>query len=136
MVNKFQDRVKKLRKEKGLKQTELAEKIGVSMYTVSLWERGERYPEMKALKKLSDFFGVTVAYLEGDSYNRTENEGDNAVWLDDDAYLEEMFEKITRMSDDARLVIRDTVNTFFIAEDKQGHLRPEGEYVVSIKKRV
>ena len=114
----------------------MAEKIGVSMYTVSLWERGERYPEMKVLMKLSDFFGVTVAYLEGDSYNRTEKEDDNAVWLDDDAYLEEMFEKITRMSDDARLVIRDTVNTFFIAEDKQGHLRPEGEYTASLKKRV
>ena len=40
------------------------------------------------------------------------------------------------MSDDARLTIRDMVNTFFIAEDKQGHLRPESEYTVSLKKRV
>ena len=48
-MTKFQERVKKLRQEKGISQIELAGAIEVTNDTISLWERGLRRPENKQL---------------------------------------------------------------------------------------
>ena len=40
-MNKFPERLKLLRKEMGLTQTELAEKLGLKQATVAKWEKGE-----------------------------------------------------------------------------------------------
>ena len=133
-MTKFQERLKKLRQESGLKQIELAEKIGVSKNTVSVWERGLQIPEQKALRKLSDFFGVSVAYIAGHSYQRNGEEiiDDTAVWLEQDDYLENMFEKVLRLSDDSRLIIREAVNKLYMEDQSRGNLRPEGQATVHI----
>ena len=49
-----------LRKQKGLSQEELAEKIFVSRQAVSRWENGETVPSTETLKLLSEFFDVSV----------------------------------------------------------------------------
>lgn len=54
-------KIKELRHKAGLKQSELAERIGVSMYTVSCWERGLREPEMESIKKICGFFHISLA---------------------------------------------------------------------------
>ena len=97
-MTKFQERVKKLRQDKGISQIELAGAIEVTNDTISLWERGLRRPENKQLKKLSEFFDVSIAYLTGNSYNRhAENDFESeAVWLENVDFLEDMFEKVTR----------------------------------------
>ena len=48
-MTKFQERVKKLRQEKGISQIELANAIEVTIDTILLWERGLRRPENKQL---------------------------------------------------------------------------------------
>lgn len=48
------------RKQMQLTQAELAEKINYSDKSISKWERGEGIPDIAILKKLSDFYGVTV----------------------------------------------------------------------------
>src|SRR5699024_12492480 len=63
----FQERLKELRKAHKLKQAELAEKLGVSMLTVSVWERGQRMPEFDNLEALSSVLDVNIAYLLGTS---------------------------------------------------------------------
>ena len=131
---KFQERLKKLRIENGLKQSELAEKVGVSKVTVSLWENGHRVPEMKALKKLSELFDVSIPYLTGEAYLRSVDETeeqDRAYWLESEEFLEHMFEKIARLSDDSRLIIQEMANRFYVADETTGVLKPEG--VVSVK---
>jgi len=48
------------RKQIQLTQAELAEKINYSDKSISKWERGEGVPDIAILKKLADFYGVTV----------------------------------------------------------------------------
>lgn len=65
MINKFAIRLKNLREHNGLKQKELAEKIGVSTSLIGLYETGERNPSRKSLSKLSALFDVSIDYLMG-----------------------------------------------------------------------
>lgn len=52
-----------LRKEHGLTQATLAEKLGVSFQAVSKWERGENLPDAYTLLDLADIYQVTVDEL-------------------------------------------------------------------------
>ena len=61
----FPQRLKKLRKEKGLTQAELAEELGVAMNTVSIWELGKRMPDDKTIEKIARYFVTPVNYLLG-----------------------------------------------------------------------
>lgn len=56
------DKIKRLRGEKRLTQQELANAINIAQSTIGMIERG-RPCGRKTLKKLADFFGVTVDYL-------------------------------------------------------------------------
>ena len=65
MKNIFAIRLKELRQEKGIGQIELAKSIEVSKGIISLWENGQREPNMYSLIKLAKFFNVTIDYLVG-----------------------------------------------------------------------
>ena len=49
----FGDRLKQLRKEKKLSQEEFANIIGVSRYTITKYETGEREPDIKTIIKIA-----------------------------------------------------------------------------------
>ena len=49
-----------LRKEKGLTQEKLGEKLGVTNKTVSRWETGSYLPPVEMLQALSTYYGVTI----------------------------------------------------------------------------
>lgn len=59
------NRLKELRKEKGLTQQELADKIGVTKRTYIYWEKGDRVPKSDKAQQLADYFSVPVGYLLG-----------------------------------------------------------------------
>ncbi len=61
----FKNILKKLRLEKSMSQTELASKLQTTQDTISLWECGKSYPDVKLLIKLAKFFDVTTDYLLG-----------------------------------------------------------------------
>lgn len=56
-------KIAKLRKEKGLTQSQLAEIINVSNKTISRWETGEGYPEISLLAPLAKALGVSTDFL-------------------------------------------------------------------------
>ena len=58
-------RLKELRTEKGATQREVAEVIGCAKSTYPKYEREEREPDIDALCRLADYFGVTIDYLVG-----------------------------------------------------------------------
>lgn len=55
--------IKKLRERKGLKQSELAERMAVSDKAVSKWETGRGYPDITLLGPLAQALDVSVAEL-------------------------------------------------------------------------
>lgn len=59
------NRLKELRKEKGLTQVELANIVNVSKITILRWENGERQIKPEKAQQLADYFGVSVGYLLG-----------------------------------------------------------------------
>ena len=60
---KFGEFIAKLRKEMGMTQKELAERLFVSDKAVSKWERGQSLPDITTLNPLADALGVTAAEL-------------------------------------------------------------------------
>ena len=67
MSETFGNRLKALRKSKGLNQTQLAEKIGVSLLTLFRWEKDERQPRMNEIKALAKALCVSEADLLHDT---------------------------------------------------------------------
>lgn len=59
--------VKELRKSKGLSQRELANKLGVSRTTVTMWESGGQYPRLETAVRVANVLGCTIDDLFGRS---------------------------------------------------------------------
>jgi len=102
----FPERLKKLRLEKGLSQTEIAEKLGVNPNNIGRYERGESNPNTKFLKALADCLGVSVDYL----YDGIEE--DAAVADLKDKELLEIFTKAEQLSDKDKDTIKELLRAF------------------------
>ena len=68
-----------LRKEKGMTQLELAEKMGVTDKAVSKWERDLSFPDINSIPKLAEIFEVSVDELMQIKIDTKENIGKNKV---------------------------------------------------------
>lgn len=60
---KFNEKLIKLRKEKGLSQEELGDELNVTRQTISKWELALTTPEMTKLIEISDFFNISLDNL-------------------------------------------------------------------------
>ncbi len=65
---KLSEKITMLRKQNGMSQEELAEKLGVSRQAISRWEMGSAMPDAGNLLQISKLFGVTADYLLNDDY--------------------------------------------------------------------
>ena len=65
MENFFAINLKNLRIEKGLKQTELAEKLFINKSMISAYEKGTRMPSLDVLIQLTYIFNVSIDFLLG-----------------------------------------------------------------------
>ena len=60
----FAEKIRQLRKEKGLSQTQLAQAVGVSLRTVRGWEIEGRNPKQRDIySQLANVLGCDVSYL-------------------------------------------------------------------------
>lgn len=59
-MTKIGKKISQTRKEKGLTQMELADKLGISYQAVSNWERGATMPDISKLPELAEIFGITI----------------------------------------------------------------------------
>ena len=66
-MSDFALRMKELRKEKKLKQSEMAEILGIKERSYQCYEYRERYPDVPGLVAIADFFDVSLDYLMGRS---------------------------------------------------------------------
>ena len=55
--------LKKVRKQKKLNQLKVALDLNISREALSHYENGKRNPDLEMLRKLSEYFGVSIDYL-------------------------------------------------------------------------
>lgn len=70
----FKERFKKLREEKGLTQSQLANELNIGRASISNYELGTRTPDIDVLIEISKYFNVTTDYLTGISPFKTIDE--------------------------------------------------------------
>ncbi len=66
----FSSVMKKLRKQRGLTQEQIAEALGISCQAISKWETGLSFPDISLLPIIADYFGVSIDYLLGHDAGR------------------------------------------------------------------
>ena len=59
------NRIKEIRQEKHLSQTDISKLLGVTRQAISLYEKGDREPKLETWQALADYFNVSVPYLQG-----------------------------------------------------------------------
>lgn len=68
----FSERLKDLRKQAGLTQVDVAEKLGISQPAYASWERGAKKPTQENLVKIAQILNVSVDYLVGNSEEKAD----------------------------------------------------------------
>ena len=131
----FANRAKEQRLKKGLSQPQLAEDIGVTKQTISLWERGVRRPEFETMNKLAQYFGVNMAYLVGQSDDPTVHEPteeDASDWVDSEVAMEIewLASQLSQLSADSRRIVASTIREAYRVDREAGKL--EEGYVVNV----
>lgn len=64
-MSRFPMVLAELRGRNGLTQAQLGESVGLSRSTISMYELGQRIPDLPTLEKLADFFNVDIDTLAG-----------------------------------------------------------------------
>ena len=68
----FSERLKDLRKQVGLTQVDVAEKLGISQPAYASWERGAKKPTQDNLVKIAQILDVSIDYLVGNSEEKSD----------------------------------------------------------------
>ncbi|MCU5681279.1 helix-turn-helix domain-containing protein [Bacillus wiedmannii] len=86
-----ENRIRELRKERGLTLRELAEELNIPFTTLGNYERGDRHPDFDTLEKIASYFDVMIDYLLKRTDIRT---FDELVFKNDFSELEELLSKV------------------------------------------
>ena len=98
MKNTFARNIKNLRKELGLTQTELANKIYINKSMISAYEKGTRMPSLDALISLSKTLNVSIDFLLG---LQRDNANDSETAID-----------ISGLTEKQKRIVADIIETF------------------------
>lgn len=71
-IDRFAQRLKALRRERGITQQQLADGVGISKGGLSYYENSGRTPDISILERFADYFGVTTDYLLGRTNAQTQ----------------------------------------------------------------
>lgn len=82
-MGNFQTVLRALRKENGLTQDELANKLKVSRSTIGMYESGTREPDYRTTEAIADFFDVDIDFLLGRT--KKASASTDSYYLDDEA---------------------------------------------------
>lgn len=120
--------IRKLRKENGLSQQQLADKMFVNQTAVSQWELGATMPEPQAILRLADLFGVSTDYLLGRTKNLLNEEHAGSINLANiQLHSDEDFnkKKPPESEDDERQALANASDETKLALELMNRLTPE-----------
>ena len=95
MGDNFSDNLKEARLKSGLSQKDVAENIGVAKTTYSLYESGNREPNVNTIKKISDCLNVSADTLLG----LNDRPVTIAAHFDGDEYTEDELDEIRQFAE-------------------------------------
>lgn len=93
----FKDMLKYFRERENLSQKELAEKLGISASTISMYEVGSRQPNFEIEEAIADYFNVDLNTLRGKTITEQDPQRVNRAL--------ELMSKIENASPDVRSAI-------------------------------
>lgn len=134
---RFPERMKQLRKEKGLTQIQLSDELGVSNGTVAMWETGKREVGFSMLETLSDYFDKRVDYLLGlsdddSSPNLTEEQMEQlGKWEIEDNFYDTVM-RYLQLDEFGKEAVENLISTEFRRCSEQESLICKDDYKVSI----
>ena len=136
----FPERLKQLRKEKGLSQIMLAKELGVSGGTVAMWETGKRKPQFEMIDKLCTFFDRSMDYILGASDDErsfaliNEEAQQLGDWQVEEQY-EDMLRKYTLLDDYGKDAVDAVLRKEFNRAQEQGTLNNSMSISVSVRSK-
>ncbi|MFJ9386992.1 helix-turn-helix domain-containing protein [Peribacillus sp. NPDC101481] len=104
----YGERIRQLRKEKGMTLRQLSDKLGIPFTTLGNYEREDRQPNFETFEMVADFFDVSIDYLAGRNEQRTYDE---YVFHSNFKSIEELLGKA---SPEIREVITDIVDQLYL----------------------
>lgn len=104
----FSEKLKLIRKNRGLTQEELAEKLDVSRQSIAKWENGLSFPEIYHLINLTNIFNITI---------------DNLV-KDDECKINIFEQHITNYEELCKFLVKAKMNTYAGKGAKSESSRP------------
>lgn len=83
VIMTFGEKLKEARKESGLSQEQLAEKMSVSRAAIAKWENDKGMPDINNLKAIAQLLNISIDYLLDDDEKISFNEIKESINLDD-----------------------------------------------------
>lgn len=65
LLNEFSKRLREIRRKKGFKQREMADRLGITLRAYQYYEEGKHVPDLDGLVALADVLEVSLDYLAG-----------------------------------------------------------------------
>jgi len=113
LPNGLAERLRELRKQKGLSQTELGERVEIHYAHIGRYERGVSRPGADTLKRLADALGVSGDYLlEG-----AVEEAARARF--EDRELLQQFQEIEKLPEEDKAVVKRLLDVFLTKRQLQ-----------------
>lgn len=141
-VPDFSERVKELRKQKNMTQSELAEALQTTKGTVSVWERGVRKPDLATVGRIASLFEVTIDFLLGNSDFKTaeEEKQEGHDWAELDEYTDfvYMIELLAQVNPESLQAINKVISAFYRSDKARGNLRDmmSSKYFAGVKEKL
>lgn len=115
-MNMFSENLKKLRKEKGISQDELALKVSVHKTHISRYERGLAAPSIEVAQKIAECLGTSLDFLVSDTLT---NKADKKL---SDSELLNLFERVQILDEKTQQTIKEFLSAFVFKTEVKGKL--------------
>lgn len=121
----FSQRIKELRKNKGITQIEFAKLFNIATGTIAMYETGKRQPDYETLKRIAEFFNVSTDYLLGNEQKEIRPSEEERIieMLDSNPELKKLIEEaISLPSDKQKSLLEYAIFQKSQLENDKNHL--------------